>query len=135
MGHHGGTRELGPQDGSFSRLGPVMQPLSGAGDHERNCLVLSERAGEFNTPDSHLGASTCRGRRISLLLFHNFKPNFLKKCHSHGTHLISLWGSSFWWRVRFVTMKLLSHGDCGAWAAALFLFLFPVIPTAGSARI
>lgn len=82
MGAPGGAREVGPQDGSLSRRGLVVQPLSGAGDRERDCVqaqdhpLLSERAGEFNTPDSHLGPRTCRGRRISLLLFHNFKPNF-----------------------------------------------------------
>lgn len=82
MGDLGGAHEVGPQDGFLSRLGLVVQPLSGAGDHERDCVqaqnhpVLSERAGEFYTPDSHPGPSTCRGRRISLLLFRNFKPNF-----------------------------------------------------------
>lgn len=46
--------EVGPKSGSLSGLGLVVEPLSGAGDHERDSvrawdhLVLSERLGEFN---------------------------------------------------------------------------------------
>lgn len=69
----------------------------------------------INAPDPHLGPSTCRDRRSSLLLFYNFKPNLKKKSVSHSSDPPgSLPGGGrgpFLLEGGFFIMKLLSLGD------------------------